>query len=205
MKILSTIAFLILVSLTACEKPKIEQIDTNNSGDSLTYQPKVPGSLWKYNRFAAGGISNTNYNFTRSAQDSTYLGKVFNLYNSELDGLQLLRQEGNKYYQVLTASTNKPELLVLDADKNVGNSWVGGVNGTDTYTYSIAQKIPVYTLDGFTFKNTIVVHQVRTNSGRGDTTLDVNSYYARGVGLVKSEGTVNGIGVTVKLLVLDLK
>lgn len=204
MKIFTTFILLITIALSACKKPGIKKIETNNTRDSLTYQPKVAGSKWQYNRYAAGGLSNTNYNFIRKAEDSSYLGKTFNLYDNDADGLQLLRQEGNKYYQVLTASTNKPELLVLDADKNVGESWVGGINGSDTYTYTIAQKIPVYVLDGFTFKNTIVVQQVRTNTG-GNTTLNVNSYYAQGVGLVKSEGTVSGINVIIKLLTLDLR
>ena len=204
MKSLTSLTLLILLAFSACKKPKIEKIDTNNTTDSLTYQPKVAGSKWTYNRYAAGGAVNSNYNFIRLTTDSSYLGKIFNLYSNDADGIQLLRQEGNKYYQVLTASTNKPELLVLDADKNIGESWVGGVNGSDTYTYTITQKIPVYTLDGFVFKNTIVVQQVRTNTG-GATTLNVDSYYAQGIGLVKSDGTVSGIGVTIKLIALDLK
>ena len=203
MKSIITLSILTVLILGACKKPKIEIINTNNTSDSLTYQPKVAGSKWTYNRFAAGGAVNSNYNFIRLTRDSSYLGKTFNLYSNDAEGIQLLRQEGNKYYQVLTASTNKPELLVLDADKNIGESWVGGVNGSDTYTYTITQKIPVYTLDGFVFKNTIVVQQVRTSGG--STTLNVDSYYARGIGLVKSEGTVSGIGVTIKLIALDLK
>lgn len=204
MKVIASIALLILFTLIACKKPKIEKIETNNSSDSLTYQPKVAGSKWTYNRYAAGGLSNRDYNFIRRSDDSLYRGKTFNLYDSEIDGLQLLRQEGNKYYQVLTASTNKPPLLVLDVDKNIGESWVGGVNGSDTYTYVITQKLPVYVLDGFTFRNTIVVNQIRTNTS-GNITMDVDTYYAQGVGLVKSEGSVSSFGVTIKLLVLDLR
>ncbi len=188
----------------SCKKPAIKSINTNNSSDSLTYQPKVPGSQWRYNRYAAGGISNKDYNFVRLTYDTIHNGKNYQVYSDELDGNQFLRQEGNKYYQVLTASTNKPELMVLDAGANVGDSWVGGVNGSDTYTYTLTQKIPVYALDGFIFNNTIVIHQDRTNTG-GNNTLSVDSYYARGVGLVKSSGTVSGIGVTVKLLTLNLK
>lgn len=204
MKLINRLAILILISVTACKKPTIEKINTNNSSDSLTYQPKIPGSKWTYNRFVAGGLSNIDYHFTRKNTDSIYLGKTFNLYDNDLDGVQLLRQDGNKYYQVLTASTNKPELLVLDADRNIGESWVGGVNGSDTYTYTITEKIPVYQLDGFTFKNTIVVHQVRSTSG-GNITLNAHSYYAKGIGLVKSEGSVSGLNVTVKLISLDLR
>jgi len=196
--------FCVATALLSCEKPKIESINTNNSRDSLTYQPKVAGSLWKYNRSAAGGLSNVDYNFIRLTTDTLFAGKPFNTYSNDADGTQYLRQDGDKYYQILTASSNKPELLVLDALRNVGESWVGGVNGTDTYTYTMKQKLPVYTLDGFTFKNTLVIQQVRTN-GSGNTTLNVDTYYAQGVGVVKTEGTVSGIGVTVKLITLNLK
>ncbi len=199
------VSLILLASVFAsCSKPGIQSIQTNNSSDSLTYQPKIPGSKWTYNRFAAGGISNVNYLFERLTYDTTRNGITYNVYSSGIDGNQYLRQDSSRYYQVLTASTNKPELLVLDTSKNIGESWIGGVNGSDTYTYRITQKIPVYTLDGFTFKNTIVVHQDRTNTS-GAITLSVDNYYARGIGLVKSEGTVSGISVVVKILTLDLK
>ena len=198
------LTFCIATALLSCEKPKIKSIDTNNSRDSLTYQPKVAGSLWTYNRIAAGGLSNVNFNFIRLSTDTLFVGKSFNTYSNEADGTQYLRQDGDKYYQILTASSNKPELLVLDVLKNVGESWVGGVNGSDTYTYTMKQKLPVYTLDGFTFKNTLVVQQVRTNSS-GSITLNVDTYYAQGVGVVKTVGTISGIGLTVKLITLNLK
>lgn len=198
------IVVLITAVLLSCSKPKIKDINTNNSTDSLTYQPKVPGSQWKYNRYAAGGLSNKDYNFLRLNTDTIRNGKTYQKYGDDLNGEQYLRQDGNKYYQVLTASTAKPELLVLDASANIGDSWIGGVNGDDTYKYTLTQKIPVYSLDGFIFKNTIVIHQDRTN-GSGTNTLAVDTYYAQGVGMVKSSGNVSGIGVTVKLLELNLK
>ncbi len=195
---------LIATVLFSCTKPKVKSINTNNSKDSLTYQPKVPGSVWKYNRYAAGGISNKDYTFVRLSYDTIRNGKTYQTYSDELNGEQYLRQDGDKYYQVLTASTNKPELLVLDAGANIGDSWVGGVNGDDTYKYTYTQKLPVFNLDGFVFKNTIVIHQDRTN-GSGNNTLSVDTYYAQGVGIVKSSGNISGIGVTVKLLELNLK
>ena len=91
--------------------------------------------------------------------------------------------------------------MVLDAARNVNESWLGGVNGSDTYTYTMKQKIPVYTLDGFTFKNVLVVHLERT----GPNPLSADTYYAQGVGQVQSIGTVNNINAVVKLLTLDLK
>jgi hypothetical protein len=196
----------ILISLAACKKPKVQTINTNNSRDSLTYQPKVAGSKWTYTRTTLG--LNTTYNFLRLTTDTTYYGSVYNMFNSDIDGTQYIRQDGDKYYSILTASTNKPEQLVLDVSKNIGESWVGVVNGSDTYTYTMKQKIPTYVLDGFTFKNVLVVHLERTTTS-GASTISGDTYYAQGVGQVKTEGTVliNGIqvAVNVKLIILDLK
>ena len=197
-----------LLSLIACKKATIESVNTNNSKDSLTYQPKVPGSKWVYRR-TIGGIQNTDYTFIRLTTDTTAYGATFQSFSSDDNATnklnQYIRQEGDKYYNILPASTNKPQLLVLDAARNVNESWLGGVNGSDTYTYTMKQKIPVYTLDGFTFKNVLVVHLERT----GPNPLSGDTYYAQGVGQVQSIGTVNvggnNVSATVKLITLDLK
>ena len=196
------------VSLIACQKAEIQTVNTNNSRDSLTYQPKVPGSKWTYRR-TVGGFQNTTFTFLRLSTDTTAYGSSFQIFSSDDNTTsnlnQYIRQEGNKYYSILTGSTNKPQLLVLDADRNVNESWVGGTNGSDTYTYTMKEKIPSFQLDGFTFKNVLVVTLNRTgpNPATGDT------YYAQGVGQVKSTGTVTAGGITVsadvKLLTVDLK
>ncbi len=66
------------------------------------------------------------------------------------------------------------------------------------------QKLPTYSLDGFTFKNVLVINQKRTKPD-GTITLNGNTFYAQGVGQVKSEGTVSGVSVTIKLISVDLK
>ena len=196
--------FISLLSLIACKKATIQSVNTNNSKDSLTYQPKVPGSKWTYRRII-GGVQSTDYTFIRLITDTTAYGATFQSFSSDDNATnklnQYIRQEGDKYYNILPASTNKPQLLVLDAARNVNESWLGGVNGSDTYTYTMKQKIPVYTLDGFTFKNVLVVHLERT----GPSPLSADTYYAQGVGQVQSIGTVNNINAVVKLLTLDLK
>ena len=200
--------FTCLLSLTACKKATIKSIQTNNTRDSLTYQPKIPGSSWTYRR-TIGGVQNTTFTFRRLTTDTTAYGSTFQVFSSDDNTTsnlnQYIRQDGNKYYSILTGSTNKPQLLVLDADKNIGESWQGGTNGSDTYTYTMKNKIPVYVLDTYTFKNVLVVTLNRTgpNPATGDT------YYAQGVGQVKSEGTVTAGGITVsadvKVLTVDLK
>lgn len=197
-----------LITISACKKAKIESVNTNSTTDSLTYQPKVPGSVWTYRR-TVGGVSNTDFTFTRLTADTTAYGSTFQIFSSDDNSTsgvnQYIRQEGNKYYNILTASTNKPQLLILDAAANVGDTWLGGTNGSDTYTFTMKQKIPVYMLDNFTFKNVLVVHLDRT----GPNPLTADTYYAQGVGQVKSEGTISFGGITtsinLKVLTVNLR
>lgn len=198
----------LLISFAACKKNKIQTVSTNNTRDSLTYQPKVPGSVWTYKR-TVGGIQNTTYTFLRLSTDTSAYGSAFQIFSSDdqsTDGLnQYIRQEGDKYYSILTGSTNKPQLLILDAAANVNDTWLGGVNGSNTYTFTMKQKIPVYTLDNFTFKNVLVVHLERT----GPNPISADTYYAQGVGQVKTEGTFTfgtiNTSVNVKLLTVNLR
>ena len=203
MKYLVPVIFCLL-SLIACKKATIQSVNTNNTRDSLTYQPKVPGSKWVYKR-VVGGVQSTTYTFIRLSTDTVAYGSTFQSFSSDDNATnmvnQYIRQEGDKYYNILTASTNKSQLLILDAARNINESWVGGVNGSDTYTYTMKDKIPIYTLDGFTFKNVLVVHLDRT----GPNPISADTYYAQGVGQVQSIGTVNAISAIVKLQTLDLK
>ena len=200
--------FISLLSLIACKKATIKSIQTNNTRDSLTYQPKVPGSKWTYRR-TVGNIQNTTFTFLRLTTDTAAYSSSFQIFSSDDNTTsnlnQYLRQDGNKYYSILTGSTNKPQLLVLDADRNIGESWLGGINGSDTFNYRMKDKLPTYQLDGFNFKNVLVVTLNRTgpNPAIGDI------YYAQGVGQVQSIGTVTVGGITVsanvKVLTVDLK
>ena len=203
MKYLIPVLFCLL-SLIACKKATIQSVNTNNTRDSLTYQPKVPGSKWVYKR-VVGGVQSTTYTFIRLSTDTVAYGSTFQSFSSDDNATnmvnQYIRQEGDKYYNILTASTNKPQLLVLDAARNINESWLGGMNGSDTYTYTMKDKIPIYNLDGFTFKNVLVVHLDRT----GPNPISADTYYAQGVGQVQSIGTVNAISAIVKLQTLDLK
>lgn len=194
----------------SCKKPKVESIKTNNSKDSLTYQPKVSGSTWTYTRTVAN-LSSTTYNFIRLNYDSAVGGNIFNVFSSGIDVNQYIRQDGDKYYSVFTPSTYKPVLLVLDVTKNINETWVGGSNGNDTYTYTIKDKYPTYVLDNFTFKNVLKVYteRITTSGGVSTVTLKGDTYYAQGIGQIKTEGSIliNGIDVpvSIKLIELDLK
>jgi hypothetical protein len=197
---------MVVLSFTiSCKKAAVESVQKNNSRDSLTYQPAVAGSKWTYTRTIAG-LGIIEYYFTRLNYDSTIYGNSFFVFSSTGDtyGNQYIRKSNGKYYNILVASTNKTELLVLDTAKNINESWIGGVNGTDTYTYTMKDKIANYTLDGNPFKNVLVVHAERTTPS-GTSTLSGDTYYAQGIGQILTQGTVNGINVEVRLKNVDLK
>jgi hypothetical protein len=200
--------FLIICVLSICvscnKKKTIESVNTNNSKDSLTYQPKVPGSKWTYQRSLNGLPLQTLNNLTRLDFDTAINGHTYQVFNSDVDGRQYMRQDGNKYYLVIVAAANKTETMVIDVDKNVGDTWVGAVNGDETYNYTMVDKIPVYTLDGFTFKNVLKIHSERKD-GNNQVTLAGDTWYAQGIGQVLSTGTIVGQALEIKLITVDLK
>ncbi len=203
MKYFALFALLCLAMFSCTKKKKIESVNTNNSKDSLTYQPKVPGSKWTYER-SLNGVLQATYSVTRLNYDTTINGHTYQVFDSEVEGHQYFRQEGNKYYLVLVAAANMTETNLIDVDKNIGDTWVGAVNGTDTYYYTMVDKIPAYTLDGFTFKNVLRIHNERKDQNN-NITLSGDSWYAQGVGQVFSSGTVGPVSVEVKVITVDLK
>ncbi len=178
-------------------------MNTNNSKDSLTYQPKVAGSKWTYQRSLNGAIHST-YSTTRLTTDTTFNGKTYQIFDVESQDDQYIRQDGDKYYLVLTAAANKTELMVIDASKNVNDTWIGGVNGTDTYYYTMKEKFPTFTLDGFTFKSVLKIYQEKKDQNN-NVSLAGDTYYAQGVGQILSTGNIAGIAIEIKLISVDLK
>jgi hypothetical protein len=205
------LGFIILMSFISCKKnsPAIESINTNNSSDSLTYQPKNAGSKWFYTRVTNLGID--SFYFTSLNYDTTAYGSSFHVFKDDFLGNQYIRQDAGKYYTIITNSTNKPQILVLDTSKNLNEWWQGGVNGNDTYSYKIVERIPSYSLDNFTFRNVIKVYgeRVQNNGGVNTITLKGDVYYAQGVGNIKSDlvGIVGGLQISaaIKIKRLDLK
>jgi hypothetical protein len=205
------LCFMVLMCFISCKKssPAIESINTNNSSDSLTYQPKNAGSKWFYTRVTTLGID--SFYFTSLNYDTTAYGSSFHVFKDDFLGNQYIRQDGGKYYTIITNSTNKPQILVLDTSKNLNEWWQGGVNGNDTYSYKIVERIPSYSLDNFTFRNVIKVYgeRVQNNGGVNTVTLKGDIYYAQGVGQIKSDliFIIGGIQqqVAIKIKRLDLK
>jgi hypothetical protein len=203
--------FVLLTSViwSSCKKATVESINTNNSRDSLTYQPSVPGSVWKYTRITAGTNVNTTTT-TRLNRNDTLNGKIYFVFETVGDifpPFSYTRREPGKYYQIVPASTNNVEALVLDTLQPLNQTWIGAVNGTDEYSYKIVQKFPTYSLDAFSFKNVYHVYNEKRTSG--NLVLFGNTYYAQGVGLIYSDGTaytnLGAIPFTLKLTNLDLK
>ncbi len=197
MKYLSLL-FIIFISLNACKKNTvIESIETvvGGSRDSLSYQPSVPGSSWLYTR-TVPVFGSTDYNFVSLNYDTTVYGFTFHVFSDELLGNQYIRQDGGKYYTIFTPGTAKPQLLVLDTSKAINQSWIGGVNGDETFTYTIKEKIPSLVIDGLTFRNVYRVYNEKTKTLTGAVTTSGDIFYAQGVGLVKSDLVIVNGGIS---------
>jgi hypothetical protein len=193
---------------SSCKKATVESINTNNSRDSLTYQPSVAGSVWKYTRITSGTFVNNTVT-TKLSYDTVANGKTYGVFSSTGDVLGSYhiynRRDAGKYYQIVPFSTNASEVLVLDTAKAINQTWIGGTNGSDEYSYKIVQIFPTYTLDAFTFRNVYQVYNERKNTNTGNVNASGNTYYAQGVGLIYSDATISGIPGTLKLTNLDLK
>jgi hypothetical protein len=190
--------FIIVIGFNACKKDTvIESIVTAvGSKDSLSYQPSVPGSSWIYTR-TIPLFPTVDYNFVSLNYDTSHLGFTFHVFSDDLNGNQYIRQDGGKYYTIFTPGTTKPQLLVLDTSKAINQSWIGGVNGDETFTYTIKEKIPSLVIDALTFRNVYRVYNERTKTISGVVTTSGDIFYAQGIGLIKSDLVIVNAGVSV--------
>jgi hypothetical protein len=170
-----------------CKKETvINSVSNAGSKDSLSYQPSVPGSFWRYTKTTSVSAA-IEYNFISLNYDSTINGVTYHVFSDEQNGNQYIKQDGGKYYTIFTPGTTKPQLLVLDTSKSINQSWIGGVNGDETFTYTIKQKTAVFNLDAFTFKNVYKVYTEKTKTLTGVVMTSGDLYYAQGIGLIKSD------------------
>jgi hypothetical protein len=200
------LSFIVMLCLISCKKETvINSVNNAGSKDSLSYQPSVPGSFWRYTKTTSvsGPIE---YNFVSLNYDSTVNGVVYHVFSDEQNGNQYIKQDGGKYYTIFTPGTNKPQLLVLDTSKSINQSWIGGVNGDETFTYTIKQKTAVFNLDAFTFKNVYKVYTEKTKTLTGVVMTSGDLYYAQGIGLIKSDLVFfnGGLQLSVNIKIKDV-
>jgi len=194
---------LLALTFTACKKnePPVQQDPTLLD----TYQPTTQNSTWNYQAYLLG-IPNSQFVVTALGTDSVINNKTYDVFEdpSEADNFRFTRQDEDKYYTVLTAATNLTELLVLDISKSIGETWVAGVNGTDTYSCTVQDIKASYTLNNVEYKNVFLINQIRTNASNQETLNSLN-YYAKGIGLIDADGTTNGIPLRTKITASDIK
>jgi hypothetical protein len=200
MKYLFLSIFSLFIFVSCKKEPAINSVSNVGSKDSLSYQPSVPGSFWRYTK-TTSLTAPIEYNFISLNYDSSAYGKVFHVFSDEQNGNQYIRQDGGKYYTIFTPGTTKPEFLVLDTSKAINQSWIGGVNGDETYTYTIKQKIPIYILDAFTFKNVYKVYTEKTKTLTGVVMTSGDLYYGQGIGLIKSDLVFFNGGLQISVVV----
>jgi hypothetical protein len=201
--LLPIFSFLLFVG---CKKETvINSVSNAGSKDSLSYQPSVPGSFWRYTKTTTIS-SAVEYNFISLNYDSTVNGVVYHVFSDEQNGNQYIKQDGGKYYTIFTPGTTKPQLLVLDTSKSINQSWIGGVNGDETFTYTIKQRTAVFNLDAFTFKNVYKVYTEKTKTLTGVVMTSGDLYYAQGIGLIKSDLIIfnGGLQLSVNIKIKDV-
>ena len=188
----------VVACFISCKKTTvIESIEVAvGSRDSLSYQPSVPGSNWLYTR-TISVLAPVDYNFVSLNYDTTIYGFTFHVFSDEINGNQYIRQDVGKYYTIFTPGTTKPQLLVLDTSKAINQPWIGGVNGDETFTYTIKEKIPALVIDGQPFKNIYRVYNEKTKTATGQVTTSGDILYAQGIGLIKSDLTIVNGGASV--------
>lgn len=196
--LLSTI---ILFNLSCKKSPSTLVTSTK---DTLTYQPITADSKWEYDVFV-GGVKTSSNSVICLSRDTTFNAKSYDVFLNMPDStFSYNRASGANYYNVLSTSTNKTELLILDTTKNIGETWVGGTNGSDTYNYTITEKLTNYLQDGVTYKRVLKVSQERKNAS-GNVTLSGDTYYAQGVGQIKIAGQISGITVEYRITQATIK
>jgi hypothetical protein len=205
MKYLFLSIFSILLFVSCKKEAIVNSVNNTGSKDSLSYQPSVPGSFWRYTKTTTVSAP-IEYNFVSLNYDSTVNGVVYHVFSDEQNGNQYIKQDGGKYYTIFTPGTNKPQLLVLDTSKSINQSWIGGVNGDETFTYTIKQKTAVFNLDAFTFKNVYKVYTEKTKTLTGVVMTSGDLYYAQGIGLIKSDLVLfnGGLQLSVNIKIKDV-
>lgn len=193
-----------IILLIACKKSKLQNVTiTPGSVDSLSYQPSVYGSTWIYD-VKLNGVKTGTKTVVCQNYDTVINSKQYDVFLNNDSSKEFIRKDSTKYYNVLTASSKNIELCVLDVSKNINDTWIGGINGSDTYYYTITEKKATFVQNGINLKNVITVYTERKDTN-GNVTLSGTSIYAQGVGNINSSGKIGSIPTEVILTSAEIK
>jgi hypothetical protein len=171
------------------------------------YFPLTQNSFWSYD-VLIGGVTEPDSLSKRCDVQSSIAGNTYRnlLYgdNNVLSDLTRYRKSGNDYYEYINVDTftnfsfdveQFAEILFLKENAPVNTTWdspefTGQFNGTPgkiKYSFLIQQVNTTLTVNGVNYTNVIKVFMkglVDDGSGYVEDT-HVESYYARGIGLIK--------------------
>ncbi len=194
MKRILALSALLAVCMTSCDKDD----DPQPTVETPDYQPTTANSTWTYH---VNNISNSalSFDFTlkASSKDSSINGRTYKVFTNTSGDNEYYTSTGKDYFQYagFAGITNAIELTYLK-DADLGATWtetksvtVSGIPLTPTFTYSIAEVLPTYTVSGMNFTNVKKVHVSLSIPGLTipSTDQDLNFYYADGVGRIKSQ------------------
>jgi hypothetical protein len=179
------------------------------------YFPLTQNSWWTYDSNLA---TDTLYKYSStiaSIGPNTY--RIFQIgspgpFGSNALGTAAFRKSGSDYFEYFTVDSfttialDNPlagEVIFLKENAPVGTSWqsaefTGTENGTPVkirYDYTIQSVGGTYTVNGNVYNNVIKVFsqsQINSNNTVYNPDLEMESYYARGVGLIEFRLRLSG-------------
>jgi hypothetical protein len=183
--------FVLLLFATACKKDS-----TPTPPAVVTYQPVKAGSTWNYNvQDTVNAANSYSYTLRATGTDTTAAGKTYSVFTNTASGSEYYLQNGENYYQfgAFQGLTNAIELNYLRTNATVGSNWqdikpvtISGFPVNVTFKYTLVEKLPTYVVNTVTFNDVLHVKVELTVPGLTIAAQDVNFYYAKGIGRVRS-------------------
>ena len=201
-KVLFPVILLTLVVIS-CKKSD----DTTNPVVVDSYMSITANSNWVYDVITNPGASQTvtEDTVTTTSTDTTVNGRTYRIFSHKSGTESYYNISGHDYYQfrqLSLAGTNIPvEDLYLKDDQVAGISWSQTVTLTVpgapfpipvTITNSIFEKGVTKTVNGVSYSDVITVKTDLTSSSlpAGSITSNIKSYYARKVGLIQGDYSI---------------
>jgi hypothetical protein len=190
------------LSILACKKNTTIIVEPAKLPES--YMPDKQGSLWKY---SLSGIVNGSKQVLATGRDTVftdYPNYTFKILDAGSFGYEYSCKQGNDYYiTVPYSATSKPYLVIKDAAA-IGETWIGAINGTDTYKVQLLEKNISHEVNNVNFEKVLHIRQTRIDKNN-DKTMDLDTWVAYHYGVVHTEGSVSGFPYTSKVTSVEVK
>jgi hypothetical protein len=200
MKNTTLIILIILLSIWSCKKKTSVLI----ASTPQTYLPNTLGSHWKYDLNFPIPSTKEIYVTGRDTTFATSPNFIFNIMDAKSAGFEYQSKVNDDYYITVPGSQNHTPYKVIKGDAVVGEQWLGAVNGTDSYFVKLLEKDISFKMDTVVFPKTLHIQQIRKLKN-GSIDMNLDTWVAYGVGIVKSSGTLLNFPYTSRLILADIR